>query len=113
MGIEVTRRLLNGEKIPHEEKLFSVFEKHTEWLTKGKKHPPVELGHRLLITTDENDLIIDYKVMINECDSDQIEELLERIENNFGVNSILSLSTDKGFSSKSNTGVFPEGPIPE
>ena len=98
----IIRRLLNGEKIPHEEKLFSVFEKHTEWLTKGKKHPPVELGLRLLITTDENDLIIDYKVMINECDSDQIEELLERIENNFGVNSILSLSRDKGFSSKSN-----------
>ena len=98
----ITRRLLKGEKIPHEEKLFSIFEQHTEWLTKGKKHPPVELGHRLLITTDENDLIIDYKVMINECDSDQVEGLLERVENNFGANSILSLSTDKGFSSKSN-----------
>ena len=35
----VTRRLLCGEKIPHEEKLFSIFETHTEWLKKGKRNP--------------------------------------------------------------------------
>jgi transposase, IS5 family len=98
----ITRRLLNGEKIPHEEKLFSVFETHTEWLTKGKKHPSVELGHRLLITTDENDMIIDYKVMIDECDSDQVYDLIQRIEKNYGENSIYSMSFDKGFSSKPN-----------
>jgi hypothetical protein len=75
----VTRRLLCGEKIPHEEKLFSIFEAHTEWLRKGKKNPDIELGHRLLITTDEHDLIVDYKVMINECDSDQVEELITSV----------------------------------
>jgi transposase, IS5 family len=98
----INRRLLNGEKIPHGEKLFSVFEQHTEWISKGKKHPSVELGHKLLITTDENDLIIDYKVMINESDSEQVRELLERIERNYGADSIFSWSTDKGFSSKHN-----------
>ena len=98
----VTRRLLCGEKIPHEEKLFSIFETHTEWLKKGKRNPDVELGHRLLITTDEHDLIVDYKVMINECDSDQVTGIIGRIENNFGENSIHSMSFDKGFSSKVN-----------
>lgn len=98
----VTRRLLCGEKIPHEEKLFSIFETHTEWLKKGKRNPSVELGHRLLVTTDEHDLIVDYKVMINECDSSQAEELIDRIEKNFGQNSIHSMSFDKGFSSKPN-----------
>ena len=57
----VTRRLLCGEKIPHEEKLFSIFETHTEWLKKGKRNPSVELGHRLLVTTDKHDLIVNYK----------------------------------------------------
>ncbi len=98
----ISRRLLNGEKIPHEEKLFSVFEAHTEWLTKGKRNPSVELGHRLLITTDENDLIIDYKVMINECDSGQVTDLIKRITDNFGTDSIGSMSFDKGFSSMTN-----------
>jgi transposase, IS5 family len=98
----VTRRLLCGEKIPHEEKLFSIFETHTEWLKKGKRNPSVELGHRLLVTTDEHDLIVDYKVMINECDSDQVVGLIERIEHNFGQCSICSMSFDKGFSSKVN-----------
>jgi len=49
---QITRRLLNGEKIPQEEKLYSIFERHTEWIAKGKMRPNVELGHRLLITTD-------------------------------------------------------------
>jgi hypothetical protein len=98
----VTRRLLCGEKIPHEEKLFSIFETHTEWLKKGKRNPDVELGHRLLITTDEHDLIVDYKIMINESDSDQVEDLIGRVEKNFGQDSIHSMSFDKGFSSKPN-----------
>lgn len=35
----IGRRILKGEKIPHSEKLFSIFEQYTEWLTKGKKDP--------------------------------------------------------------------------
>lgn len=100
----VARRLLNGEKIPHGEKLFSIFEQHTEWITKGKKHPPVELGHRLMITTEENGLIMDYKVMINEVDSEQIEPLFKRLRENYGKDSIATFSSDKGFSSKPNKG---------
>ena len=48
----IDRHLLKGEKIPHEEKVFSLFEPHTEWVNKGKVYPSVELGHKLLITTD-------------------------------------------------------------
>ena len=34
----VTRRLLCGEKIPHEEKtIFYFLKTHTEWLKKGQK----------------------------------------------------------------------------
>ena len=32
----IRRRVIQGEKIPHEEKVFSVFEPHTEWISKGK-----------------------------------------------------------------------------
>lgn len=48
----VERRWLREEKIPHAEKIFSLFEPHTEFIKKGKLFPPVELGHKLLLTTD-------------------------------------------------------------
>lgn len=43
------RRVIKGEKIPHNEKLFSIFEQYTEWVTKGKMRPNVELGKKASI----------------------------------------------------------------
>jgi transposase, IS5 family len=98
----IARRLLKNEIIPHSEKLFSIYEQHTEWINKGKRHPSVELGHRILITTDENNLIVDFKVMVNETDEQQVEGVYQRVETLFGQNSIGSMSFDKGFSSLKN-----------
>lgn len=58
---QIERRLLKGEVIPADEKVFSIFEDHTEWINKGKRYP--ELGNTLLITTNQNHLIMDYKIM--------------------------------------------------
>jgi transposase, IS5 family len=33
---QIERRVMKGEAIPHEEKVFSLFEPHTEWISKGK-----------------------------------------------------------------------------
>ena len=33
---QIDRRLLKGETIPHGEKVFSIFEPHTRWISKGK-----------------------------------------------------------------------------
>ena len=41
---QIRRRVLEGETIPHEEKLFSLFEPHTRWIMKGKAGKPVEAG---------------------------------------------------------------------
>ena len=40
---QIHRRVILGEKIPHGEKVFSIFEEHTEWISKGKAGVPVEL----------------------------------------------------------------------
>ena len=48
---QIERRLLKGENIPAAEKLYSIFEQHTEWITKGKINRKVELGHLLLYFT--------------------------------------------------------------
>ena len=93
----VERRVLHEEKIPAAEKIFSLFEPHTEWIQKGKQRPNVELGHRLLITTDQHELIHDYDVPVGEADVDQSVPVASRLLGRYGEGQITSLSFDKGF----------------
>jgi transposase, IS5 family len=95
----VERRILKGEQIPHEEKLFSVFETYTEWIKKGKMHPSVELGKKLAITTDQYGLIVDYQVMEGEQDRDIVVRLADRLLSLYKID---SWSFDKGFWLKTN-----------
>ncbi len=97
---QISRRLLKGEVIQAEEKVFSIFEEYTEWINKGKRNP--ELGNTLLITTNQYHLIMDYKIMFKEKDAAQIIPLLGRLKVNYPSETIDSLSTDKGFWSKEN-----------
>ena len=46
---QIDRRILKGETIPHNEKVFSIFEPHTRWISKGKAGRPVELGVQVCI----------------------------------------------------------------
>jgi transposase, IS5 family len=90
--------LLQGEKIPHEEKIFSLFEPETQWINKGKTWPPVELGHKVLITTDQNQLVLDYKVMSQPSDQLETLPLAKRLFERYGEDAFGSMSFDKGFS---------------
>lgn len=94
------RRVLRGETIPHEEKVFSLFEEHTELIKKGKVMPPVEFGHRLLISTEQHGLIVDYKIMGPGSETAESVPNADRLLRRFGEGSIRSLSFDKGFSSE-------------
>jgi len=95
----IERRVVKGETIPHAEKDFSLFEPHTEWINKGKVSPPVELGHKLLITTDQYSLILDYKVMEQSSDVKETLPLADRLLTQYGE-SLQSWSVDKGFSAQ-------------
>jgi hypothetical protein len=94
----VERRLLQGQTIPHEEKIFSLFEPHTQWIKKGKLFPPVELGHKVLLASDQHELILDYKVMDQLNDADEVIGLVDRLLGGYGSQAVASLSFDKGFS---------------
>jgi hypothetical protein len=95
----VDRRVLRGETIPHGEKMFSVFETYTEFIKKGKTRPNVELGKKLLITTDQYDLIVDYQLLDKGQDRDMALELADRLLSRYRVE---SWSFDKGFWKKEN-----------
>ena len=108
---QVERRLLKGETIPAQEKVYSIFEPHTEWISKGKQNKKVELGHLLLITTDQHQFIIDYKIMNGEKDATQIKPLTERLRQKCEGKKISSHSFDKGFWSKGNHEILSAAPI--
>jgi IS5 family transposase len=113
---QIERRLLKGETIPSEEKIFSIFEEHTDpiaigWLTKGKLNKKVELGLLLLVTTDQYQFIVDYKVMEKQRDAAQVSGLCERIKRHYPGENIGSHSFDKGFWSKDNLATLQQAGI--
>lgn len=97
---QIIRRVMQGEKIPHEEKVFSVFEPHTDWICKGKAGVPVELGLRVAVLEDEFGFILNYQVMENQTDEKIAVPLLKKAKEKYP--NVSSCSFDKGFYSPSN-----------
>ena len=95
------RRIMDGEQIPSSEKLYSIFETHTEWLSKGKKFHPVEIGHNVLIATDQFNFIIHHQIFEKQTDVQLTQSIATTLVEKF-PGAIQSLSFDKGFYSKQN-----------
>lgn len=97
---QINRRVLQGQSIPHEEKVFSLFQPHTEWISKGKAGVPVELGLRVCVVEDQYRFILNHQVMENTTDDAIAVSIVEESKQRFG--SLHSISMDKGFHSKDN-----------
>jgi IS5 family transposase len=97
---QVTRRVLQGETIPHHEKVFSIFEPHTEWISKGKAGVPVELGLRVCIVEDQHRFILHHEVMEKTTDTAMAQPMVKATKARFP--DITSISMDKGFHSPEN-----------
>ena len=95
----VERRLLKGDKIPHSEKVFSLFEPHTKWISKGKAGVIAELGQKHLIVTDQHHFIVYHKLIGDTPDAAFTIEVAQKLKQQFGT-TLAALSFDKGFSSK-------------
>jgi hypothetical protein len=59
---QIRRRAINDETIPHHEKVFSIFEPHTEWISKVKARVPQELGLKVCILEDQYGFILHHQV---------------------------------------------------
>lgn len=96
----IERRIFNGEKIPHKDKIFSIFQPHTEWISKGKAGVPFELGLRVCVVEHASGFILNHMVMENKTDSQIVVELIKNTQKlypTFGA-----CSFDKGFHSPTN-----------
>ncbi len=97
---QVNRRVLQGEKIPHSEKVFSIFEPHTRWISKGKAGCPVELGVPVCILEDHFGFILHHEVMWEGSDVDYAVKMVKRGQELFP--SLRAVSFDRGFHSPQN-----------
>ncbi len=97
---QIYSRVIEGEKIPHDEKVFSLFEPHTEWISKGKAGVPVEFGLKVCVLEDQYGFILHHQVMQKKTDEQVAVSMIEQAQKNFA--NLVSCSFDKGFHSPQN-----------
>ncbi|HIC35160.1 MAG TPA: ISNCY family transposase, partial [Gammaproteobacteria bacterium] len=96
------RRVLLGESVPNSDKLFSVFEPHTQLYKRGKAGSPIQFGRQVLVFEDAAGFIVQGSLMNrDQCDSEvavnETKVLQERFDNR-----VRRLSFDRGFHSPEN-----------
>jgi len=100
---QTRRRVLAGEQVPTEEKVYSIFEDHTHLIKRGKERKPVEFGHKVFLAESAQGLITDYQVLEgNPADSNQVKTSLDRHQEVFHRAPEL-YAGDRGFYSADNT----------
>ena len=98
-----TRAQLRGETVPASERVFSLFEPHTELIQRGRRGKPIEFGHKILLCQTMEKFITDYEVYDKHtADSSLTKELIERHETLYG-NAPDLLAADKGFRPNAET----------
>jgi IS5 family transposase len=103
---QIRRRVLEKQVIPHHEKVFSIFEPHTEWVVKGKAGVPVELGLRVCVLEDQHRFILHHEVMEKQTDDKVAVSMVEKSQATFP--SLRAVSFDQGFHSRSNRETLEE-----
>ncbi|RPI72058.1 MAG: ISNCY family transposase [Desulfobacteraceae bacterium] len=103
---QICRRVMNDEKIPHGEKVFSIFEQHTEWISKGKAGVSQELGLKVCILEDQYGFILHHHVMEKQTDDQIAVEMVSAAKTKFPE--LTGCSFDKGFHRPSNQKELPE-----
>ena len=94
---QADRRVLQGQTVPPDEKLYSLFEEHTELIKRGKAAKPVEFGHKVLLAQTGEKFIHHYQALPKRCeDKDLLEPALAAHKQLFGDYPEV-LSADKSF----------------
>ena len=97
---QVERRLIKGEVMPHSEKVFSIFEPHTRWISKGKAGRPVELGVPVCVVEDNYGFILQHEIMWEGGDGDIAVSIIKGAQKKYPDLGLCSF--DRGFHSPQN-----------
>ena len=94
------RREVKGELVGNSEKIFSIYERHTDIIVKGGRQ--VLFGHKVNLTDGKGKLILDCEILRgNPADSKLFGQTIERVKENYG-RTPKSVAADGGYASKAN-----------
>ena len=101
-------RIIGERTINSSDKLLSLYDRDTQVILRGKSGNEVEFGQRLLLTEQQDGVIIDWELFGDSSPSDSqlLRPVVERIESYYGK--IDSISTDRAFSSEANDSFLKE-----
>ena len=108
---QTRRRILHKEQVPVQDKVFSIFEPHTDLIVRGKTDRPVEFGHKVFLAESGSGLITDYHVLTgNPQDEIHVRPSLEAHQHSFGRMPQL-YAADRGFYSAANVSACCEAGV--
>jgi IS5 family transposase len=108
---QARRRVLNGEQVPNAEKIYSIFEPHTDLIKRGKVQTPIEFGHKVFLAESAQGLITQYEVVNgNPSDEVHVAPSLARHKQAFGRAPQL-YGSDRGFFSEQNVAACVQGDV--
>jgi IS5 family transposase len=99
---QTRRRALEGDQVPTGEKIYSIFEPHTDLIKRGKVRTPIEFGHKVFLAESAQGLITQYEVLKgNPPDEVHVARSLQCHRQSFGRAPEL-YGSDRGFFSEPN-----------
>ena len=92
--------MFNDETVPASEKIFSLFETHTDIIVKGSRD--IQYGHKLNFSTGRSGMVLDVVIESgNPADSDQFIPMVDRHIEHYGK-APRQAAADGGYASKEN-----------
>lgn len=94
------RKQIKGESVANDEKIFSIYELHTDIIVKGQRE--VQFGHKINLTSGKSSLILSCEVLKgNPSDSGLYQNTIDKIIGDYRIVPRDSV-TDGGYASKDN-----------
>ena len=102
------RRVLEGQTLANDEKIFSIFEPHTELIKRGKQPVEIQYGHNVLVIEDAVGFVVEYRVVENGVlDQDLVVPVMKELQKRFD-GKIKSASFDRAFHTPENQKALAE-----
>jgi len=107
--VQTIRRVLNGEKVPAEEKVVSIFEPHTDIIEKGARE--TIFGHKVCVSSGRSGLILDCMLLEgNPSDTSLVEDVISRHKKSYGK-APTQIVFDGGFASIDNIAIAEKSKV--
>jgi len=108
---QARRRILDGELVPNEEKILSLYEPDVHVIVRGKAGAEVEFGNSLLLSENLQGVIVDWELFRGKAPADSalLPRTIGRMEKAYG-RKVKAMAGDRGFDSQTNQwGLAEEG----